>query len=156
MDELIKNIPFDEIQFINNNYDDAIYFYGKVLAIKNNDEKKVIRCKNSRQRKLVHIFAYLLNLYHASYRACEPDYSKSICLYGCPICNKKAGVGIYKIYGVTVSTKQIELRRIDYRHQKKFINLYNMDKLEKKIENDDVDNIPDWLIKNNFKKNKKI
>tara|TARA_B100000902_G_C27321435_1_gene924873 strand:- start:4366 stop:4845 length:480 start_codon:yes stop_codon:yes gene_type:complete len=154
MDELIKTLPSDESKFINENIENSTIFYNKVLEIKNTDEAKIIRCKNGKERKMVHIFAYLLNLYHASHRACEPNYTPFMCLYNCSICNKEAGVGIYKVIGVKVSTKPIDLRRIDYRHQKKFINLYNLDKINKRIEKGDDDNIPDWIIKKKFKQTK--
>ena len=154
MDELIKNLPHSELKFIEDNREQAEHYYNIVKQVKQNEQEQIIRCTNGKQRKFVHIFSFLLNLNHGIYEAKEPDWSLSDPQCGCIYCRKDAG-DFYKIHGVTVSTKPIELKRVDIRHQKHFYNMYKMNEINKKIENGD-DNIPNWMIRKHFKHKKKI
>lgn len=153
MDELIKKLPPSELKFIEDNIEEAEYYYNRVKQIKQNDQEQVIRCINGKQRKFVHIFSFLLNLNHGIYEAREPNWSLSDAQCKCIYCRKQAG-DFCKIHGVTVSTKPIELKRIDIRHQKHFYNMYKMNEINKKIENGE-DNIPGWMIRKHFKQKKK-
>jgi hypothetical protein len=54
---MIDNLSNDEVNFLNENIFLKGYFYNLLLNIKNNDETKVILCKNSYERRFVHILA---------------------------------------------------------------------------------------------------
>ena len=156
MEELIKNIPPEEAEFITINSERAKYFYDKVIDIKKNNKlDQFIRCIGRRDRKFIHIFSSLLGLYHSSHAACEPDLSKYDCLGDdCSYCRKKAGFDRYRVIGVNVSTEPIKIRKIDKKQQKKFKNMYNLHEIKKIIENGEDDNIPDWMVKRFTKLNK--
>ena len=148
MEELIKNIPSEDAEFITINSERAKYFYDKVIDIKkNNKVEQFIRCRGRGDRKFVHIFSSLLGLNHSSHAACEPDFSKYDCWGDCHICRKAAGFDRYRVIGVNVSTEPIKVRKIDKKQQKKFKNMYKLYEINKKLENGEDENIPNWMIK---------
>lgn len=153
MDELIINLPPSELKFIEDNKEEARYYYNRVKQIKQNNYECIVRCENGKQRKFVHIFSYLLNLNHGIYVAREPNWNLADPQCRCTYCRNEAG-DFYKIHGVKVSTKPFNLKRIDIKHQKHFKNMYKMSEINKKIENGD-DNIPGWMIRKHFKQKKK-
>lgn len=153
MDELIKNLPPSELKFIEDNKEQADYYYNRVRQIKQNNRQEIIRCKNRKERKFVHIFSFLLNLNHGIYQAREPNWSLSDPLCGCIYCRKEAG-DFKKIHGVIVSIEPLKLNRIDIKHQKYFYNMYKLNEINKRIENGD-NNIPNWMVRKNFKQKKK-
>ena len=106
-----------------------------------------IRCRGRGDRKFVHIFSSLLGLNHSSHAACEPDFSKYDCWGDCHICRKAAGFDRYRVIGVNVSTEPIKVRKIDKKQQKKFKNMYKLYEINKKLENGEDENIPNWMIK---------
>ena len=154
MDKLIKSLPPRDLKFIEDNKEEAIHYYNKVKQIKENNGEEIVRCENARQRKFFHIFSHLFSIYHAIYRAREPDWSLSDPQCGCIYCRKEAG-DFYKIHGVKISTKPIELKRIDIRHQRYFYNDYKMNEINKKIESGNDDDVPNWIIRKHFKQKKK-
>jgi hypothetical protein len=57
----------DEVSFLNENIVLKDYLYDLLLNIKNSNETKIILCKNSYDRRFVHILAISLGLYHSRY-----------------------------------------------------------------------------------------
>lgn len=102
--------------FLNENIKLRDYFYNLLLKIKNNDETKIIFCKNSYERKFVHILANYLGLYHARYGDWDDwfkkhrDYQEKI--------DRIDGQNHYKIIGVKLSTRPLHLTKKDIKHQK--------------------------------------
>ena len=154
MDELIINLPPSELKFIEDNKEEAIHYYNKVKQINQNDKEEIVRCVDARQRKFFHIFSYLFDLYNTVYKAREPDWSLSDPQCGCIYCRKEAG-DFVKIHGVKISTKPLELNRIDIRQQRYFYNNYKMNEINKKIESGNDDDVPNWIIRKNYKLKKK-
>jgi len=109
------NLSNDEISFLNENIFLKDYFYDLLLNIKNNNETKIIICKNSYERRFVHILAISLGLYHSRYGDWSDffkkyrDYQENV--------NKYDGLEHYKIVGVKVSTKPLPLSKKDKKHQ---------------------------------------
>ena len=107
----------EEVSFLNDNICLKDYFYNLLLDVKNNNETKVILCKNSYEQRFVHILAFSLGLYHAIYGAWSDwfiknrDYHETI--------NKFDGQEHYKIVGVKVSTTILPLTRKDKMHQRR-------------------------------------
>jgi hypothetical protein len=97
------------------------YFYDLLINIKNSNETKIIICKNSYERRFVHILAISLGLYHSRHI----EYDKKMfdnffdyqckCKYCWEIARKKS-----LIINVKVSTKPLLLSRKDKKHQKHF------------------------------------
>lgn len=110
-----NNLLNDEDIFLNENIFLKDYFYNLLLNIKNNDETKIILCKNSYERRFVHILAIKLGLYHSRHGDWNDfflktrDYQESI--------NNIDGQEYYKIVGVKVSTKPLQLSKKDKKHQ---------------------------------------
>ena len=106
----------DEVSFLNENIVLKDYFYDLLLNIKNNNETKIIICKNSYERRFVHILAISLGLYHSRYGDWRDwfkkhrDYQENI--------DKIDGQEHYKIVGVKVSTKHLPLSKKDKKHQR--------------------------------------
>ena len=92
------------------------YFYNLLLNIKNNDEPKVILCKNSYERRFVHILATSLWLYHSRYGDWS-DWFKKYRDYQ-EIVDDIYGQEHYKMVGVKVSTQPLHLSKKDKKHQK--------------------------------------
>jgi hypothetical protein len=105
----------DEVQFLNENIFLKDYFYGLLQNIKNSDKTEIIICKNSYERRFVHILAVRLGLYHSRHGDWSDffkkyrDYQENV--------NKWDGQKHYKIVGVKVSTKPLLLCRKDKKHQ---------------------------------------
>ena len=105
----------DEVSFLNENIVLKDYLYDLLLNIKNNNETKIIICKNSYERRVVHILANSLGLYHSRYGDWSDwfkkyrDYQENI--------DKIDGQEHYKIVGVKVSTKTLPLSKKDKKHQ---------------------------------------
>ena len=105
----------DEVSFLNENIVLKDYFYDLLLNIKNSNETKIILCKNSYERRFVHILAISLGLYHSRYSDWSDwfkkyrDYQETV--------DKLDGQDHYKIVGVKVSTKPLLLSRKDKIHQ---------------------------------------
>ena len=110
------NLSNDEVNFLNENIFLKDYFYNLLLKIKNNDEEKVILCKNSYERRFVHILATSLGLYHSRYGDWS-DWFKKYRDYQEKVDNID-GQEHYKIVGVKVSTKPLHLSKKDKKHQK--------------------------------------
>jgi hypothetical protein len=108
----------DEVSFLNENIVLKDYFYDLLINIKNSNETKIIICKNSYERRFVHILAISLGLYHNRHI----EYDKKIfdnffdyqckCKYCWEIAGKKS-----LIINVKVSTKPLLLSRKDKKHQ---------------------------------------
>ena len=105
----------DEVSFLNENIVLKDYFYDLLINIKNNNETKIILCKNSYERRIVHTLSISLGLYHSRhgdwsdwFKRCR-DYQESV--------DKIDGQDHYKIVGVKVSTKPLLLSRKDKIHQ---------------------------------------
>ena len=98
---------------MNNIY--KMYFYNLLLKIKNNNETKVILCKNSYERRFVHILATSLGLYHSRYGDWS-DWFKKYRDYQERVDNID-GQEHYKIVGVKVSTKPLHLSKKDKKYQ---------------------------------------
>jgi hypothetical protein len=105
----------DEVRFLNENIVLKDYFYDLLLNIKNSNKTKIIICKNSYERRFVHILANSLGLCHSRYGDWSDffkkyrDYQENV--------NKYDGLEHYKIVGVKVSTKPLHLSRKDKKHQ---------------------------------------
>jgi len=86
-----------------------------LIRIKNNEETKVILCKNSYERRCVHMLSIDLSLYHARYGDWDEwfkkyrDYQEKV--------DNIDGQEHYKIIGVKVSTEPLHLSKKDKRHQ---------------------------------------
>ena len=106
----------NELYFLNENIGLKDYFYDLLLHIKNSNETKIIACKNSYERRFVHIVAIGLGLYHARYGDWS-DWYKKHRDYQEPV-DKIDGQDHYKIVGVKVSTQPLRLTRKDKNHQK--------------------------------------
>ena len=113
---MVDNLSNDEVNFLNENIFLKDYFYNLLLNIKNNDETKVILCKNSYERRFVHILATSLGLYHSEYGDWS-DWFKKYRDYQ-EIVDNIDGQEHYKIVGVKVSTKPLHLSKKDKKHQK--------------------------------------
>lgn len=117
-----KNLPNDEIIFLNENIVLRNYFYNILIDIKNNNEPQIINvlCKNSYERRIVHILAQSLGLYHSRYGKWDNDKFKGFFDYqcGCKQCWKYAGKNCYKIIGVKVANVPLCLSKKDKIHQK--------------------------------------
>ena len=105
----------DEFSFLNENIVLKDYFYDLLLNIKNNNETKIIMCKNSYERRFVHVLAISLGLYHSRYGNWS-DFFKKYRDYQEKIYNYD-GQEHYKIVGVKVSTNPLPLSRKDKKHQ---------------------------------------
>lgn len=112
---MYNNLPQDDIKFLNENIFLRDYFYNLLLNVKDNDETKVILCKNSYERRFVHILSNSLSLYHSRYGDWS-DWFKKFRDYQEKIDNID-GQEHYKIVGVKVSTKPILLSKTDKKHQ---------------------------------------
>ena len=105
----------DNINFLNENIFLRDYFYNLLLNVKNNNETKIILCKNSYERRFVHILAISLGLYHSRYGdwSCwfkkHRDYQEKV--------DSIDGKEHYKIIGVKVSDKPLYLSKKDKKHQ---------------------------------------
>ena len=105
----------DEVSFLNENIVLKDYFYDLLINIKNSNETKIIICKNSHERRFVHILAISLGLYHSRYGDWSEffkkyrDYQENV--------NKYDGLKHYKIVGVKVSTKPLHLSKKDKKNQ---------------------------------------
>lgn len=115
------NLPNDEKIFLNENIDLRNYFYNIIINIKNDNMPQIrnIKCKNSYERRIVHILAQSFGLYHSRYGEWD-DYFKNDFDYECACkkCWEIAGEKYYKIAGVTVSNNPLCLSRKDKIHQK--------------------------------------
>ena len=107
-----------EVSFLNENIVLKDYFYDLLLNIKNSNETTIIICKNSYERRFVHILAISLGLYHNRHIECDKkmfdnffDYQCK-CKYCWEIAGKKS-----LIINVKVSTKPLLLSRKDKIHQ---------------------------------------
>lgn len=119
MEELLKNLPTDEISFLTENDFLIKQFYYQLCEIKQKSEEKVILCDNSYERRIVHILAYALGLYHARHGAWDKTYEKNFdwqCK--CKLCWEDAGEKYFRIIGVKVSTNPLPLSNKDVTHQK--------------------------------------
>ena len=105
----------DEVRFLNENIVLKYYFYDLLLNIKNSNETKIIICKNSYERRFVHILANSLGLCHSRYGDWS-DFFKKYRDYQEKIYNYN-GQEHYKIIGVKVSTKPLPLSKKDKIHQ---------------------------------------
>lgn len=114
--KMVDNLSNDESNFLNENIFLKDYFYNLLLNIKNNNETKVILCKNSYERRFVHILATSLGLYHSRYGDWSDlfkkyrDYQEEV--------DNIDGQEHYKIVGVKVSTYPLHLSKKDKKHQK--------------------------------------
>ncbi len=112
---MLNHLSNDEINFLNEDISLKDKFYNLLLNVKNNDETKVILCKNSYERRFVHILSIGLGLYHSRHGDWSDwfkkhrDYQEKIDSFD--------GKEHYKIVGVKVSTKPIYLSKKDKRHQ---------------------------------------
>jgi hypothetical protein len=104
----------DEVNFLNENIVLKDYFYDLLINIKNN-ETKIILCKNSYERRIVHILAISLGLYHSRHGDWS-DFFKKYRDYQETV-DKGDGQDHYKIVGVKVSTNPLPLSRKDKIHQ---------------------------------------
>jgi hypothetical protein len=112
----IFNLPDDELNFLNEDTNLRDYFYGILINIKNNDEPQVINieCKNSYERRIVHILAHSLGLYH-SRLLCRFFRRDCCCIHSW----KHFGSNnCYKFVGVKVANVPIYLSKKDRIHQK--------------------------------------
>ena len=110
-----NDLSNNEVSFLNENNLMKDYFYDLLLNIKNSDETKIIICKNSYERRFVHILANSLGLYHTRYGDWSDwfknhrDHQENV--------DRLDGQEHYKIVGVKVSTKSLPLSRKDKNHQ---------------------------------------
>jgi len=118
----IENLPDDELIFLNENIFLKYYFYDILIKIKNNNEEQIVNipCKNSYERRIVHILAKSLGLYHSRYGEWDKNsFNKFFdrqC--ACKFCWKSAGENWFKIAGVKVANVPIHLSKKDKIHQK--------------------------------------
>ena len=68
----------DEVRFLNENIVLKDYFYDLLLNIKNSNKTKIIICKNSYERRFVHILANSLGLCHSRYMVIGVIFLKNI------------------------------------------------------------------------------
>jgi hypothetical protein len=158
MEELIKTLPKEEINFLlnENNKELTNYFYNKLYEVKLNNLEKIITCENSSQRKIVHILSQLLSLNHAKYYKWNQSWKKDFDFQcACKYCYDSVKDKFHcEVLGVKVSTQSLDLCKKDKQQQKRFNKVYNNYNLMiNELKNE---NIPDWLEKKRFKKNKNI
>jgi hypothetical protein len=128
MEELFKKIPIEEVNFLTENENLTKHFYYQLCEIKQKGIEKIVLCENSYQRRLVHILAYALDLYHVRHCEWNDEYKKYFdwqCK--CKYCWKEAGEKYFKIIGVKISTTPLKLSNKDYVHQK-ILKKYNTNK----------------------------
>ena len=109
----------DEVSFLNENIVLKDYFYDLLINIKNNNETKIITCKNSYERRFVHILANSLGLYHSRHIEYDKKMFEKFFDYQCKCkeyCWEIAGKKSL-IINVKVSTKPLPLSRKDKIHQ---------------------------------------
>lgn len=115
-------LPDDEFIFLNENIDLRDHFYNILIKIKNSLEPQItnVLCKNSYERRIVHILAKSLGLYHSRYGEWDKQtfdiFFDRQC--GCKQCWKYAGENCYRIVGVKVANVPIHLSKKDKIHQK--------------------------------------
>lgn len=118
----MENIPNDELIFLNENSSLRDYFYNILTEIKNNNKEQItnVSCKNSYERRIVHILAKSLGLYHARYVEWDNNSFNTFFDHqcGCKYCWKSAGENWCKIAGVKVANVPICLSKKDKTHQK--------------------------------------
>lgn len=110
-------IPPNELIFLNENISLCNHFLQLLLNAKQNNKDKptIILCKNSYERRFVHVLAKGLGLYHARHGDWDEwfkkyrDWQENV--------DSIDGQEHYKIVGVKVSTKPLHLTRKDVRHQ---------------------------------------
>jgi len=112
---MFNNLSNDEINFLNENIFLRDKFYNLLLNIKNNDETKIVLCKNSYERRFVHVLSNSLDLHHSRYGDWSEwfkkhrDYQENV--------DNIDGQEHYKIVGVKISTKPLHLSKKDKKHQ---------------------------------------
>jgi hypothetical protein len=112
---MYDNLSDDDVNFVNENIFLRDHFYSLLLNIKNYNETKLILCKNSYERRFVHILSNALGLYHSRYGDWSywfkknRDYQEKI--------DSLDGQEHYKIVGVKVSTNSLQLSKKDKKHQ---------------------------------------
>jgi hypothetical protein len=114
---LPDNLPNDELIFLNENIILRDKFYDILIRIKNNHNEQItnVFCKNNYERRIVHILAHSLGLYHA----------RLVCYYSGKECNcghYRRQYGSFSSYctnliGVRVSNIPIHLSKKDRFHQ---------------------------------------
>ena len=114
---LPDNLPKDELNFLNENIFLRDKFYDILIKIKNNYDEIItnVLCKNNYERRIVHILAHSLGLYHA----------RLVCYYSWKKCNcgsYRREYGSFSSYctnliGVRVSNIPIHLSKKDRFHQ---------------------------------------
>lgn len=127
---LFNDLSIAELDFLDTNIPLKDYFYDLLSNIKNNNKIEIILCKNSYERKFVHLLASSIGLYHS--RHCDwseefkrhRDYQEKI--------YKIDGQEHYKIIGVKVSSAPLQLSKKDKIHQK--CNFKSLD-VKQKIKN---------------------
>ena len=112
---MFDDLSNDEINFLNEDIFLKDKYYNLLLNIKNNDETTIVLCKNSYERRFVHMLSVSLGLYHSRYGDWSELFKKYRDLQ--EKVDSVDGKEHYKIVGVKVSTKPIQLSKKDKKHQ---------------------------------------
>ena len=129
------NLPNDEVIFLNENTVLRDYFYNILIQIKNSDRQQIrfIPCRNSYERRIVHILAQSLGLYHSRYGEWDEyelnaisrlsHYNQCDCKYchGRKYRWKYLAERCFRFLGVNVANIPIPLSRKDRFHQQNAI-----------------------------------
>ncbi len=112
---MYDNLSIDEVNFLNENIFLRDHFYNLLSNVKNNRDTKVILCKNSYERRIVHILAISLGLYHSRYG----DWNMWFKKYRNYLerVDNIDGQEHYKIVGVKVSLNPLHLSKKDKKNQ---------------------------------------
>ncbi len=118
MENIINsNLTKNEIDFLNKNKILTNQFLIELMKVKNDCVDKIIICNNSYERRIVHLLSISLNLYHCRYGDWSDEY-KRIWKNTYEKADKIDGLEHYKIIGVKVSIKPLNLSKKDKYHQK--------------------------------------
>ena len=121
MENILKNLPLpkDEIKFLTENESLTTYFFNQLNDVINKNEEKIILCKNSYERRFVHILSNALGLYHNRHIERDKKMFDNVfdyqckCKYCWEIAGKKS-----LIINVKVSPHLLPLSKKDIIHQK--------------------------------------
>jgi len=118
-------LPNDEMKFLIKNVDLTKYIYMNLHKIKTKSGSIILKCRNSYERRFVHIVSHALGLYHARHG----EWTKSSLSFdgqcSCRTCWSDYGKVSFRIVGVRVSSEPLQLSRKDIYHQKETKKTFN-------------------------------
>lgn len=114
--DLPQNLLDEEMMFLSEDVNKTNYFYKLLVSIKESNTTTIIKCENSYERRIVHILAEILKLYHCRFGEWDER-----CLHvkdPRETVDSEDGKEYYRINGVKISNMPLKLTKKDKQHQK--------------------------------------